>query len=232
MGIAVSSGVLDVPSLLHGGASAFSEASSPQKLPSFTMHVLLPDEAADDVLPRNGDLVVKTLDAAEEEARSSCAPHRRRLVPGAECDRIVEKDAKDNLAEYNSLQAPRTVQGHRHLVEESGGADYTCSGSGRERESPAQALQRSRVARLQVRGAALPATRAPCATCCRFGRRRRTPARPSATATRWQRQAAAFGGYSRVRPAQSSRQYGVVGAERCTATTGVAHRLGHRLTCA
>ncbi|XP_065310191.2 uncharacterized protein [Dermacentor albipictus] len=118
MGIAVSSGVLDVPSLLHGGASAFSEASSPQKLPSFTMHVLLPDEAADDVLPRNGDLVVKTLDAAEEEARSSCAPHRRRLVPGAECDRIVEKDAKDNLAEYNSLQAPCTVQGHRHLVEE------------------------------------------------------------------------------------------------------------------
>ncbi|XP_065304915.1 uncharacterized protein [Dermacentor albipictus] len=100
-----------------------------------------------------------------------------------------------------SAPGERGIQWHRALLDvqvKSGGADYTCSGSGRERESPARALQRSRVARLQVRGAALPATRAACATCCRFGRRRRTPARPSATATRWQRQAAAFGGYSRV----------------------------------
>ncbi|XP_065304918.1 uncharacterized protein [Dermacentor albipictus] len=109
---------LPIYPLLRGGPSAFSEASSPQKMTSFTIHVLLPDEAIEDVLPRNGDLVVKTLDTAEEEACSSCAPHRRRLVPRAECDRIVEKDAKDNLAEYNSLEAPCSMQGHRHLVEE------------------------------------------------------------------------------------------------------------------
>nr|XP_054919031.1 uncharacterized protein LOC126547889 [Dermacentor andersoni] len=129
MGINVPSGIRTYR-LLHGGASAFSEASSPQKMPSSILHVLLPEKAKadasctssylamEDVLSRNCDLVVKTVNTAEEEACSSGAAQRRRLVPRAECERFGEMDVKDNLSEYNSMQAPCTVQGAGHQVED------------------------------------------------------------------------------------------------------------------
>ncbi|XP_054919036.1 uncharacterized protein [Dermacentor andersoni] len=99
-------------------------------MPSSILHALLPEKAKadasyrssylamEDVLPRNCDLVVKTVNPAEEEACSSGAAHRRRLVPSAGRDRFVEMDVKDNLSEYNSIQAPGTVQGAGHQVED------------------------------------------------------------------------------------------------------------------
>ncbi|XP_075535088.1 uncharacterized protein LOC142570604 isoform X1 [Dermacentor variabilis] len=129
MGIDVPSGIRAYR-ILHGGASAFSEAPSPQKMPSSILHDLLPEKAKadasytfgylamEDVLPRSCDPVVKTVNMAEEQACSSSAAHRRRLVPRAECDRFVEADVKDNLPEYNSMQAPCTVQGAGLQVED------------------------------------------------------------------------------------------------------------------
>ncbi|XP_075542232.1 uncharacterized protein LOC142576146 isoform X2 [Dermacentor variabilis] len=129
MGIDVPSGIRTYR-LLHGGASAFSEAPSPQKMPSSILHDLLPEKAKadasytfgylamEDVLPRSCDPAVKTGNMAEEEACSSSAAHRRRLLPRAECDRFVEADVKDNLPEYNSMQAPCTVQGAGLQVED------------------------------------------------------------------------------------------------------------------